>query len=229
MVKSGRISVNGKKIEAPGFDIGPDDVVKLDGRRLYPDEEKLYIALNKPVGFVTSLDDEYDRPTVVDLLNEFSQRLFPVGRLDYNTSGLLIMTNDGDFAYEVSHPKYEVPKTYRALVEGGMNRKKLGMLTRGVDIDGFVTSPAQVKIEKDMGKMTLLVITIHEGKNRQVRRMFEALGNRVAELERISIGDVRLGRLKSGGWRKLSEAEIASLRGEAKPVASRSLNRGRRK
>ena len=158
------------------------------------------------------MQDEHDRPVVTELVADINARLFPVGRLDYNTSGLLIMTNDGDLAYRLTHPKHEVPKTYRARVAGNLSNVKAAKLRRGVDIGGFVTSPAQVKIVKPGEKSTVVEITIHEGKNRQVRKMFAAVGNKVQELERISIGELRLGRLKEGHYRKLKREEIEYLK-----------------
>ena len=135
-----------------------------------------------------------------------------MGRLDYNTSGMLIMTNDGDFAYKLTHPKHEMPKTYRALVSGVLSDEKCGRLERGVDIGGFRTSPAKVKIVRGLSNATLVDITIHEGKNRQVRKMFRAVGNPVKQLQRIAIGDIRLGRLAEGHYRKLTSEEIEYLK-----------------
>ena len=158
------------------------------------------------------MQDEHDRPVVTELVADVNARLFPVGRLDYNTSGLLIMTNDGDLAYRLTHPKHEVPKTYRARVSGTLSSARIAKLRKGVDIGGFVTSPAQVKVIKQGERSAIVEITIHEGKNRQVRKMFAAVGNKVQELERIALGDIQLGRLKEGHYRKLKREEIEYLK-----------------
>lgn len=211
LIFNSNVKVNGATVTEPGFQVMEGDRVEVNGNPILPSEEKIYIALNKPMGYVTTLKDEYDRPTVADLVADFNERLFPVGRLDYNTTGLLIMTNDGDMAYRLTHPKHKVNKTYRVRVAGYIPDSKLAALRRGVDIGGFVTSRAEVKVVRQMKKSTVVEITIHEGKNRQVRKMFRAVGYPVQELERIQIGDVRLGRLSEGHYRKLTQKEIDSL------------------
>ena len=175
-------------------------------------KKKVYVAVNKPLGYITSMDDDKDRATVAELVADIPERLFPVGRLDYNTTGLLIMTNDGDLTYRLTHPRHQVTKTYRALVSGVLSKEKLFRLRKGVDIGGFVTSPAQVKIIRQAERSAVVDITIHEGKNRQVRKMFAAVGNPVQELQRTAIGDLRLGRLKEGHYRKLTRNEIEYLK-----------------
>ena len=145
------------------------------------------------------------------MVSEVDARIFPVGRLDYNTTGLLIMTNDGDFAYKVAHPKHKMGKTYVAKIQGFLTQGKIARLEKGVDIGGYVTSPAKVKVLKELQRHSLVELTIYEGKNRQVRKMFKTLGNPVVELERIAIGDVKLGRLALGGYRKLTKEEIKLL------------------
>ena len=172
----------------------------------------MYIAVNKPLGYITSMEDDRERATVADLVTDIPERLFPVGRLDYNTTGLLIMTNDGQLTYTLTHPKHEVYKTYVARVEGVISGSRLAKLRRGVDIGGFVTSPAKVKLVKQMPRYAVVEISIREGKNRQVRKMFAAVGNRVQELKRVSIGEIRLGRMKEGHYRKLTKEEIEYLR-----------------
>lgn len=212
LVANGNVKVNGVTLKEAGYDVVEGDVVEVNGRVIQTVEDKIYILLNKPVGYVTTVSDEKNRPTVMDLVADVDGRIFPVGRLDYNTSGMLIMTNDGDFAYKLTHPKHEMPKTYRALVAGVLSNEKCAKLRNGVDIGGFVTSRAKVNIVKGTPKTTLVDITIHEGKNRQVRKMFKAVGNRVQQLERIAIGDVRMGRLAEGHYRKLTGDEIEYLR-----------------
>ena len=211
LISAGRVKVNSITLKEPGYDVKPDDRVTVDGKRISVSEKKVYIALNKPIGYVTTVSDNQGRPTVMDLITDIEERIFPVGRLDYNTSGLLLLTNDGDFSQKISHPIHELGKTYRAKVQGIISREKLARLRRGVDIGGFITSRAEVEIYKELPKQTIVDITIHEGKNRQVRKMFKAVGNPVIELKRISIGNVKLGRLIEGGYRNLTQKEIASL------------------
>lgn len=212
LVFNGNVKVNGVSCREPGYDVQEGDVVEVNGVRVAAAEKLEYVLLNKPLGYITSMQDEYNRPVVTELVADVNARLFPVGRLDYNTSGLLIMTNDGDLAYRLTHPKHEIPKTYRARVAGNMSATRVAKLRKGVDIGGFVTSPAQVKVIKQAERSAVVEITIHEGKNRQVRKMFAAVGNKVQELERIALGDLYLGRLKEGHYRKLSREEIEYLK-----------------
>lgn len=212
LVFNGNVKINGVTCKEPGYDVKEGDVVEVNGSRIQSAEKLEYVLLNKPLGYITSVQDEHDRPVVTELVADVNARLFPVGRLDYNTSGLLIMTNDGDLAYRLTHPKHEVPKTYRARVSGTLSNVRLSKLRKGVDIGGFVTSPAQVKVIKQGERSAIVEITIHEGKNRQVRKMFAAVGNKVQELERIALGDIQLGRLKEGHYRKLKREEIEYLK-----------------
>ena len=212
LIANGNVRVNGLVLREPSYDVVEGDIVEVNGRRIETSEKKVYILLNKPTGYVTTVSDDRERDTVMDLVADVDARIFPVGRLDYNTSGMLIMTNDGDFAYKLTHPKHEMPKTYRALVSGVLSDEKCGRLERGVDIGGFRTSPAKVKIVRGLSNATLVDITIHEGKNRQVRKMFRAVGNPVKQLQRIAIGDIRLGRLAEGHYRKLTREEIEYLK-----------------
>lgn len=212
LIANGNVRVNGAVLKEPGYDVTEGDVVEVNGRRIESNEKKVYILLNKPVGFVTTVSDDKDRDTVMDLVADVDSRIFPVGRLDYNTCGMLIMTNDGDFAYRLTHPKHEMPKTYRALVAGVLSDEKCRRLERGVDIGGFKTSPAKVRVVRGTPKTTLVDITIHEGKNRQVRKMFKAVGNNVQQLQRIAIGDIKLGRLAEGHYRKLTREEVEYLK-----------------
>lgn len=215
LISDGKVTVNGKKITEQGVkvEIGADQVA-VSGKIIKPNNKMYYIMLNKPTGYVSTVKDQFERPTVIDLLgNELNARVFPVGRLDYETEGLLLMTNDGDFTYRVTHPKHKVDKTYIAVLKGGISIKGLAQLRKGVRLDdGFVTSPAAVEmLDADNGHTTIK-ITIHEGKNRQVRRMFEAVGAKVAELQRISIGNVELGNLPLGRWRHLTSHEVSYLK-----------------
>lgn len=214
LIKNGNVKINGKAMSELGYDVKDGDKVEVNGRRIDSGEvckKKVYYLLNKPEGYVTTMDDEFDRPTVKELVKDIDARVFPVGRLDFNTSGLIIMTNDGDFAYKLTHPKHEIYKKYLVLVAGKVSYAKLAKLRNGVDIGGFVTSKAIVKIVKDSAKSTLLEVSIHEGKNRQIRKMFKAVGNPVQQLKRIAIGDVQMGRLREGYYRKLRPDEVARL------------------
>ena len=209
---NGNVKINGVSVREPGYDVKEGDVVEVNGTRIDRPEKLEYVLLNKPVGYITSVQDDKDRPVVTDLTADVDARLFPVGRLDYNTSGLLLLTNDGDLAYRLSHPKHNVTKTYRARVAGVLSGERLARLRKGVDIGGFVTSPANVKVIKQNPRSAVVEIQIHEGKNRQVRKMFAAVGNKVQELERVAIGELYLGRLKEGHYRKLTRDEIEYLK-----------------
>ncbi|MGN0163841.1 MAG: pseudouridine synthase [Candidatus Ornithomonoglobus sp.] len=210
LIDEGRVSVNGKPVTEQGVkvEIG-NDRVEVDGMLVKAVEKKIYIALNKPEGYVTTVKDQFDRPTVMDLVQkEIHARIFPVGRLDYETEGLLLMTNDGDWANKVTHPRFESSKKYYAVLKGVLTIPELNRIRRGVVIDGKKTSPAECEIlEIDMG-MTLVELTIHEGRNRQVRKMFEAVGHEVKKLRRDSVGIVELGNLPEGRFRYLTSSEI---------------------
>lgn len=213
MIENGRVGVNGEIIKELGtkVEVGADKVT-VDGRAIKLQNKKYYIMLNKPVGYVSTVNDQFDRPTVIDLLREeINARVFPVGRLDYETEGLLILTNDGDFSYRVTHPKFHVDKTYIATIKGGISIKGLSMLRKGVKVEDYTAAPAEVEILEAERGYTTIKITIHEGKNRQVRKMFEAVGCRVAELQRVSIGKVKLGNLPLGRWRYLTSHEVNYL------------------
>ncbi len=208
---NGNVKINGQVVKELGYKVTDSDIVEVNGALIKPSIKKVYVAINKPLGYVTTMMDNYERPTVAELVADIDERLFPVGRLDYNTTGLLIMTNDGDMAYRMMHPKHEITKTYRVRVAGYISDAKINKLRKGIDIGGFITSKAKVNVIKQMEKSTVLEIEIHEGKNRQVRKMFKAVNAPVQELERVAIGDIKLGRLRSGHYRKLRENEIRDL------------------
>lgn len=212
LIANGNVRINGAVMKEMGYDVADSDTVQVNGRTISAASKKVYVAVNKPLGYITSMDDDRSRATVAELVADIPERLFPVGRLDYNTTGLLIMTNDGDLTYILTHPKHEVWKTYIATVSGVISDNRIARLRKGVDIGGFVTSPAKVRVIKQMPRHAVVEISIHEGKNRQVRKMFAAVGNKVQELERVSIGDIRLGRLMSGHYRKLTREEIEYLK-----------------
>lgn len=214
LISEGRVKVNGKKVTQQGIkvEIGADTVA-LDNLELKIKKKNYYIMLNKPVGYVSTVNDQFDRPTVIDLVKKDLKdvRLFPVGRLDYETEGLLLLTNDGDFTYKVTHPKFNTEKTYIAMLKGGITISGLNKLRRGVKIEDYTTSPAEVELLDAVDGYTRVKITIHEGRNRQVRKMFEAVGSKVAALQRISIGKVELGNLPLGRWRYLTSHEVSYL------------------
>ena len=212
LIMSGNVKVNGAVMKEPGYDVAEGDKVEVNGRLLENRTKLEYVLINKPTGMVTTVSDDKDRLTVMEVVKDIDARLFPVGRLDYNTSGALLMTNDGEMAYKLTHPKHEVYKTYRAKVAGVLSNEKVARLRKGVDIGGFVTSRAKVNVIKGNQHSTIVEISIHEGKNRQVRKMFAAVGNPVQELERTAIGEIRLGHLKPGHYRKLTREEIQYLR-----------------
>ncbi|MEE3362868.1 MAG: pseudouridine synthase [Anaerovoracaceae bacterium] len=212
LMEAGNVKVNGVVIRTPGYDVQEGDIVEVNGRVVSPQEKAVYIMMNKPAGCVTTVSDDRGRTTVMDLITDIPERIYPVGRLDYNTTGLLILTNDGELANRLMHPSAEIPKTYRALVTGTLTQEKLRKLRRGVDIGGFVTSPARVDVIRRHPHYYETEITIHEGKNRQVRRMFEAVGCKVRELKRISVGELYISRLAEGHYRRLRRDEIEYLR-----------------
>ena len=214
LIEEGRVKVNGSVVNEQGIkvEIGADKV-SLDGEELKVKSKNYYIMINKPVGYVTTVSDQFERPTVIDLVKTDLKdvRLFPVGRLDYDTEGLLLLTNDGDFTYKVTHPKFNTDKTYIAKLKGGITIKGLNRLRNGVKIDDYTTSPAEVSIIDAAEGYVYVEITIHEGKNRQVRKMFEAVGSKVVALQRTKIGTVELGNLPLGRWRHLTSHEINYL------------------
>jgi 23S rRNA pseudouridine2605 synthase len=211
LIAAGRVTVNGTVPGAMGYDVDVNrDMVCLDGVAIRPAEEKVYIMLNKPAGCLSACTDARGRQTVVDIIGD-SHRLFPVGRLDIDTEGLLLLTNDGDFAYWCMHPSHEVPKTYYVVVKGLLSDEALQTLSAGVDIDGKRTQPAKIHIKRRSSKRTELTMVIREGMNRQIKKMFQLAGCRVSYLQRIAIGPLTLGSLKSGQWRYLTQEDMKKL------------------
>ncbi len=211
IIKQGRVEVNGKILLEPWFPVGEKDCVKVDGNAITPEDRKIYIMLNKPEGYISTVRDQFSRKTVLDLVKEVKERIYPVGRLDYDTSGLLLLTNDGEFTYKLTHPKYEVEKTYIAEIEGFPTIKKIEEFENGLYIGNFKTSPAKFQILKGKKNSCVVQIKIHEGRNRQVRRMCREIGHPVIKLKRIAIGNLNLGKLPEGKWRHLTKAEIGKL------------------
>lgn len=211
IIEEGRVKINGETLTSLGYHVQDGDEVEVDGVRIEPETKKVYYLLNKPEGYVTSTADKEGRPLVTELVPD-SVRVFPVGRLDLNTAGLLILTNDGELANKLMHPSGEFDKKYMVRANGIVTRKEAERLEKGVDIGGFVTSPAEVHLIRHDKNSTLVEITIHEGKNRQVRRMFEAVNHPVLELCRTGLGNLTIGKLAVGQCRKLSPAEVEYLK-----------------
>lgn len=212
-ISDGRIAVNGNIITEMGFKIDDEkDVVTFDNKVVEKSKKLIYIMFHKPEGCVTTAKDQYDRKTVLDYIKDINERLYPVGRLDYNTSGLLILTNDGDLTYKLTHPKHNVEKVYIAKVEGEPSKEEMKRFREGLFIDGYKTSPAKIYIVKKDGNYASLKIIINEGRNRQVRKMCEAINHNVKNLKRIATGNLFLGDLKKGNYRYLTENEIKYLK-----------------
>lgn len=209
LIVAGRIAVDGEIVRDPARDIAEGNRVEVDGLPLAGPEKRVVYAVHKPPGVLSTARDTHGRPTVLDLVRGEQRRLYPVGRLDADSSGLILLTNDGELANLLTHPRYEVPKTYRVRVAGGpVSDRALAALRAGVELEDGPSAPAEVRrVRGDE-----LEVTIREGRNRQVRRMCEAVGHRVLALQRLSLGPVRLGDLKPGAHRRLSPAEIAGLR-----------------
>lgn len=215
-ISQGRVKLNGN-VAHLGDKASARDIIQLDGQRidLPRRKRKIYIMLNKPRGYVTTMSDELDRKCVTDLLTGVEDRVYPIGRLDRNSEGMLLFTNDGEFANDIMHPARHVTKTYRVTVRPSVTEEQLIALSSGVVIDGRKTLPANVEVlTKEEGRVVLLIV-IHEGRNRQIRKMCEAVGLEVARLRRIAIGPVKLGMLKPGTWRELTSEEVRSLRSAA--------------
>jgi 23S rRNA pseudouridine2605 synthase len=214
MISEGRVEVNSEVVVEQGRRVDPErDVIRVDGARIPPPRRHRYLALNKPRGVVATMEDPEGRRTVADLVVKAGsrERLFHVGRLDTDSEGLLILTNDGDLAHRLAHPSYEVPKTYVAEVAGVVSEQTLKRLRRGITLEDGPVRPDSVKIISSAGDRTLLKITLHEGRNRIVRRTMEAVGHPVRRLTRIGIGPVRLGNLKVGEYRELTREEVGTL------------------
>ena len=217
LIASGAVRVNGRVPPPEGVLVDPDhDRITVSGREVRPVVRHRYVLLNKPLGVITTAKDESDRTTVLDVLGDegaAGHRLFPVGRLDADSTGLLVVTDDGDLAYRLTHPRYKVPKEYVAVVGGSVSSAKLGRLRAGIELEEGPTAPAEVSVLRVLpGPMTELSLVISEGRHRQVRRMLLAVGHRVQSLRRVAFGPLRLGRLKAGGWRVLTDREVDALR-----------------
>ena len=213
LITKGFVKVNGNVVTELGTKIDEKkDVVEYKGKVIKPENKKVYIMLNKPEGYVTTARDQFNRPTVLDLIKDVKERLVPVGRLDYDTSGLLILTNDGDAVYKLTHPKNEINKVYEAKLFGVPDSNTINLFRNGIMIDGKKTRPAKIELLRVDGRFSWCTITIHEGRNRQVRKMCQAARHPVATLRRVAEGEIYLGELKKGEWRYLTNKEIRYIK-----------------
>lgn len=213
MIAQGLVQVNGQTVTEMGVQVEETDVVCVRGEQVRPETEKRYILYHKPMGEVTTVTDDRGRETVMDHFRDFLVRLYPVGRLDYDSEGLLLLTNDGDLAARLTHPSHEVDKTYLARVSMHLTPDEIHQLRAGVTLeDGFRTSPAKVRVIREETFASAVLITIHEGHNRQVRRMMEAVGHKVLLLRRVRFGPIDLKGVERGAWRDLTAEEIKALK-----------------
>lgn len=213
LILDGRVQVNGKVVKELGVKVDPDvDEIRVDGEICRIKIKPIYIIMNKPKGVLTTVKDPFGRPTIIDLLAGVRERVFPVGRLDKDTEGLLIITNDGELSYKLTHPKHQVDKTYIAKVLGIPDEKDIKRLRKGIFLEDGKTAPARVRILKKGKNFAVLEIIIHEGRKRQVRRMCESIGHPVLTLKRTRIGNLTLRGLAPGGWRYMTEEEVNYLK-----------------
>ena len=235
LIVEGRVTVNGKVIRELGtkVDAARSDI-RVDGRKVSFAVKKIYVMLNKPRRVLSAVSDDRGRQTVIDLLDGIDERIFPIGRLDYNTEGLLLLTNDGELTNGLLHPRFEINKTYRALIKGRVDEERLDRLRAGIMLEDGMTAPALVQTLAIEGDESVVEITIHEGRNRQVRRMFAAIGYNIKRLRRVSFAGLSMGDLKIGSYRRLNKGEVESLyRATGLEVpewnSERSLKSGRRR
>ncbi|RDV83044.1 pseudouridine synthase [Ammonifex thiophilus] len=213
LILAGRVRVNGQVVDKLGVKVDPErDLIEVDGKPIKLPERLIYLAFHKPRGVVTTLHDPQGRPKVTDFLKGLRERVFPVGRLDYDSEGLLLLTNDGELAHRLLHPRFHVPKTYLVWVKGEVGKEKLDLLRRGIELEDGPTLPVEVRALRRTKGETILQLTIREGRKRQIRRMFRALGYEVSRLKRVAVGPVRLGPLRPGEYRHLTPREVESLR-----------------
>ena len=222
MIQAGRVQVNGRPVKLGDGAVPGKDIITVDGKRLPREGEgRVYLALHKPRGFVTTMADERGRRCVAQLVADAGCRVYPVGRLDKDSEGLLLLTNDGEFANLCAHPSGHVAKTYRVTLRPGVTEEQLNRLSTGIELDGKMTAPAKVRVLEEQRGRAVVEIVLYEGRNREIRRMCEALGLEVARLKRIAMGPVRLGMLPQGKYRELTNAEVRGIIAEAKKGGKR--------
>jgi 23S rRNA pseudouridine2605 synthase len=212
LIAEGRIAIDGVKVTEMGIRVIPGkSKITFDGKLVEEREQLVYYLLNKPKGYVTTLSDPQGRPIVTSLVKNSKARIFPVGRLDLDTEGALILTNDGEFAQKIQHPSHDIDKTYEALVKGCPQKAKIALLARGIFLEGKMTSPAAIKVVSKAGKNCLMQITIHEGRKRQVKKMFDFIGHPVIHLKRTAYGKLTLGRIALGDFKQLNPSELNKI------------------
>ncbi len=212
LISSGKVTVNGAVVTELGTKVSEVDVVYCQGKKVELFEKNVYIMLYKPAGYITSVKDQFARKSVLDLLKGVEERVYPVGRLDYNTTGLLLLTNDGDFAYRLMHPSNEVEKVYSALVKGTPSSGTIKAFEKGIELEDGTAAPAKLVVIRRLKEDSIVEITLHEGRNRQVRRMCKSAGHPVITLKRVTVGPLSLGDLREGQWRYLSSEEVVLIR-----------------
>ena len=215
LILAGRVTVNDEVMTELSYKVDEEnDIVKVDDKLIKEENKLVYILLNKPEGYITTVKDQFDRPSVLDLVSDLKERVYPIGRLDYETSGLLLLTNDGDLTYKLTHPKHEVDKTYVARVKGKLTKEEIERFKTGLKIEDYTTAPAKLKVIKydEQRDSSLLEIKIHEGKNRQVRKMCKAINHPVLRLRRSAMGKIKIGDCEIGKYRYLTEDEIKYLK-----------------
>ena len=215
LILAGRVTVNDEVMTELSYKVDEEnDIVKVDDKLIKEENKLVYILLNKPEGYITTVKDQFDRPSVLDLVSDIKERVYPIGRLDYETSGLLLLTNDGDLTYKLTHPKHEVDKTYVARVKGKLTKEEIERFKAGLKIEDYTTAPAKLKVIKydEQRDSSLLEIKIHEGKNRQVRKMCKAINHPVLRLRRSAMGKIKIGDCEIGKYRYLTEDEIKYLK-----------------
>lgn len=215
LILAGKVKVNDNIVTELSYQVDEEnDVVKVDDKIIKEENKLVYILLNKPEGYITTVKDQFDRENVLDLVTDIKERVYPIGRLDYETSGLLLLTNDGDLTYKLTHPKHEVDKTYVARVKGKLTPDEIKMFKSGLKIEDYVTAPAKLKVIRydEKTNVSLLEIKIHEGKNRQVRKMCKAINHPVLRLKRTAMGKIRIGECEIGKYRYLTEDEVKYLK-----------------
>jgi 23S rRNA pseudouridine2605 synthase len=212
LIFEGKVKINGEIVKEPGSQVDiSEDVVEVEGKTIGLEEELKYILLNKPVRYISSVKDQFSRPSVIDLV-DVEERVYPVGRLDFDSSGLIILTNDGDLTYRLTHPKHNIYKTYIVRINGLIDDETIEKLQKGMYIDNYRTRPCKISYVKDDGRKSVLRVSILEGRNRQIRKMFEKFDFRVVSLRRISVGEISLGELEPGQWRYLRDDEVKYLK-----------------